>query len=90
MHLVETKVEGSGGLVGWLIAAWRELKVERQSAVKRMKVVETLALGAKNKLVLVSYGGERFLVGTGPETVGTIVRVRDEGRGLSLVREMGS
>ena len=43
-----------------------------------MRVVETLAIGAKKQLVLVSVGGERFLVGTGPESVQTIVRVRPE------------
>jgi flagellar biogenesis protein FliO len=43
-----------------------------------MEVVETLALGAKKQLILVSCDGERFLVGTGPESVQTIVRVRSE------------
>ena len=42
---------------------------------KRMRVLETLALGPKKQLVLVSCDGERFLVGTGPESVQTILRV---------------
>ena len=44
-------------------------------AKKRMRVVETLALGAKKQLVLVSCDGEHFLVGTGSEQVHTIVRL---------------
>ena len=52
-----------------------------------MRVVETLALGAKQKLLLVTCGGERFLVGTGPDSVSTIVRVRREDGGIAALRE---
>jgi hypothetical protein len=47
---------------------------------KRMQIVETLAVGPKTKLLLVSCGGEHFLVGTGPESVQTIVPTRSERR----------
>ena len=45
---------------------------------KRLKVLETLTIGTKKQLVLVSCGTECFLVGTGPESVQTIVRVSPE------------
>ena len=42
---------------------------------RRLQVLETLALGAKKQLVLVSCDGERFLVGAGAEQVQSIVRL---------------
>ena len=78
----------SAGVGVWLVESVREwLAGAPRQRKKQMRVVETLALGAKNKLVLVSCGGERFLVGTGSETIGTIVRVRGEAAGLAAVRE---
>ena len=41
-----------------------------------MRVIETLQIGGRKQLVLVSCAGERFLVGTGHESVQTIVHVR--------------
>ena len=76
------------GLGAWLVGHVREWMAGAPKERKRqMRVVETLALGAKHKLVLVSCGGERFLVGTGSETIGTIVRVRAEAAGMAVVRE---
>jgi len=49
--------------------------VSRGKSQKRMQVIETLSLGAKKQLVLVSCDGDRFLVGTGPDHVQTIVRL---------------
>ena len=70
-----------GGLAGWLLEVGAQVlgrgRVARQ---KEMRVVETLTIGAKKQLVLVSCGGERFLVGTGADNVGTIVRVGAEAR----------
>ncbi len=94
MHLVTTSAINiapkapMAGLAGWLLAAVRELRTGTMKAPrKQMRVVESLALGAKNRLVLVSCGGERFLVGTGPESVGTIIRVRAGTEGSSALRE---
>lgn len=67
-----------GGLAGWVLAAVQGLGAEH-GPVKQMRLVETLALGGRKQLLLVSCGGERFLVGTGAESVQTIVRVRAEG-----------
>jgi flagellar biogenesis protein FliO len=47
----------------------------RGQSQKRMRVIETLSLGAKKQLVLVTCDGDRFLVGTGPDHVQTIVRL---------------
>ena len=71
----------TAGLAGWLLealASWRGSAA--RPAARKLKVVETLPLGAKRQLLLVSCGGERFLVGTGPECVQTIVRVRPESK----------
>jgi flagellar biogenesis protein FliO len=38
-----------------------------------MRLAETLSLGGKRQLMLVICDGQRFLVGTGGEGVGTIV-----------------
>jgi flagellar biogenesis protein FliO len=44
-------------------------------AAKQMKLVETLALGGKRQLMLVSCGEQKFLVGAGADGVQTIVAV---------------
>ena len=94
LHVVPARVETSAaslpvaGLAGWLLKAYREYRAgSRNARRKHMRVVETLALGAKQKLVLVTCGGERFLVGTGPDAVSTIVRVRREDGGIAALRE---
>ncbi len=83
------------GLAGWLLeAAARVVGRRRAQAARRkqMRVVETLAIGPKKQLVLVSCGGERFLVGTGADSVQTIVRVGPEARvaaaGLTAKRDL--
>ena len=53
----------------------RELRGRRQQARRQMTIVETLPLGHRKEVVLVSCAGERFLVGTGAEGVQTIVRI---------------
>ena len=68
------------GFVGWLLDAmrwWRqrELRGRRQQARRQLTIVETLPLGPRKELVLVTCAGERFLVGTGAEGVQIVVRV---------------
>lgn len=65
------------GLAGWLLEVGARVlgRGRGQAVPKQMRVVETLTIGVKKQLVLVSCGGERFLVGTGADSVGTIVRV---------------
>jgi flagellar biogenesis protein FliO len=68
------------GLAGWvleMLRGWRGLHVV-QAKQRQLQLVETLPLGGKRQLMLVSCGGERFLVGGGMESVETIVRVAVE------------
>jgi hypothetical protein len=55
-------------------------------------VLETLAVGPKKQLLLVCCDGERYLVGTGPDTVQTIIRMeswdRSAGRAITTT-ELG-
>jgi flagellar biogenesis protein FliO len=88
MHLVQhNKTEG---LASWLLSMWSRRTMFAGSARakprKHMRVVETLPIGPKRNLFLISCDGERFLVGSGPDSVQTIVRVRAESAGLALVR----
>ena len=92
MHLVasvEKRVAvPAEGLATWLLGAWKALRTKAgPERRKHMRVVETLALDARHRLVLVSCEGERFLVGMGRENMGTIVRVQPESKGLGVIRE---
>jgi flagellar biogenesis protein FliO len=66
------------GLAGWLLGHIRGLRTERQLVTKQMHLLETLPLGGKRQLMLVSCAGESFLVGGGLESIETIVRVQAE------------
>jgi flagellar biogenesis protein FliO len=66
------------GLAGWAVSLLRGWRVEQKKSQRHMHLVETLPLGGKKQLMLVSCGGERFLVGGGQESVETIVRVSSE------------
>lgn len=66
------------GLAGWLMALSRRWRGLRAAQGKQMQLVETLPLGGKRQLMLVSCAGERFLVGGGTESVETIVRLKAE------------
>ena len=87
MHLV-TKQECGGGMTqnvagGWFGHLMRgivnlaagEWGGSRRAARRQMEVLETLNIGPKKQLMLVRCQGERYLVGTGTESVQTIVRV---------------
>ncbi len=67
------------GLAGWVFGLLRGCVGRREAQGKQMQLIETLALGGKRQLMLVSCGGERFLVGGGLESVETIVRVKADG-----------
>jgi flagellar biogenesis protein FliO len=67
-----------GGIGGWLLGLLRGIRSERRSAIRQMHLLETLPLGGKRQLMLVSCAGEHFLVGGGVESVETIVRVKGE------------
>jgi flagellar biogenesis protein FliO len=78
MSSMSTSIAGQGGsLAGWLLQKLRG-GLTRTSAERRMHVVETLSLGGKRQLVLVVCDGERFLVGIGAESVGSIRALGNE------------
>ncbi len=73
------------GLAGWFFRAITALlKMRATDAPRRsrrqLRVVETLQLGGRRQILLVSCHGERFLVGAGAEAIQTMVRVRSESR----------
>ncbi len=94
MHLVQdqnAKVQGElHGLAGWLVGLVKGsslfTKARNRGERKHMRVVESLPMGPKRHLYLVSCDGERFLVGGGLDSVQSIVRVRPETTSLGLVR----
>ncbi len=73
-------------IAGWvrgLTQSWPRERPDRQ-----MQLIETLALGGKKQLMLVSCGGEQFLVGGGSESIDSIVRIgveRSAGVGASCL-----
>lgn len=67
------------GLAGWILGLLRGVRGERITQRKQMRLEETLALGGRRQLMLVSCGGEHFLVGGGVDSVESIVRVKADG-----------
>ena len=66
------------GLVGWVLELVRGFRGHRETQRKQLRLVETLSLGGKRQLLLVTCAGESFLVGGGMESVETIVRLKAE------------
>jgi flagellar biogenesis protein FliO len=76
--LNETAASEVQGLAGWVLGlaqSWREPRVSQK---KQLQLVETLSLGGKRQLMLVTCAGESFLIGGSFESVETIVRLRAE------------
>jgi Flagellar biosynthesis protein, FliO len=66
------------GSAGW---AWRLLRLwrtQREVPRKQLRLVESLALGGKRQLMLVTCAGESFLVGGGADSVETIVHLKND------------
>ena len=66
------------GLAGWVLRLLRGWRGRREMQREQLRLLETLSLGGKRQLMLVTCDGERFLVGGGPESVETIVRLKGE------------
>ncbi|WP_158944160.1 flagellar biosynthetic protein FliO [Granulicella sp. S190] len=64
------------GLAGWVLGCVRSWRGQGVSQQKQLQLVETLPLGGKRQLMLVTCAGERFLVGGSFESVETIVRLK--------------
>jgi hypothetical protein len=73
-----------GGTIFASAMAWFNQRMDRMLGVegsrrrRHVNLMEVLPLGARGQLMLVSCEGERFLVGTGPNSVTALVRVRPE------------
>jgi flagellar biogenesis protein FliO len=89
MQIVENegrfmKPEPPSGLAAWLLMHFGgrlRVKFPRMGGARserRMKLAETLSLGGKRQLMLVICDGQRYLVGSGGEGVGTIVAMTPE------------
>jgi flagellar biogenesis protein FliO len=66
------------GLAGWVLGVLHSLRGRRKVQRRQLQLVETLPLGGKRQLMLVTCAGESFLVGGGLESVETIVRLKAE------------
>src|ERR1700677_1219566 len=66
------------GLAGWVQGLMRGLRGQREVKRKQLRLVETLALGGKRQLMLVTCAGESFLVGGGLDSVEAIVRLKKD------------
>jgi len=64
------------GLAGWVLSLFQSWRGQREMQQKQLRLVETLPLGGKKQLMLVTCAGESFLVGGGMESVETIVRLK--------------
>jgi flagellar biogenesis protein FliO len=85
MNVVESRdgilprlMEAIAGLFGGTWAG-RTARVAR-----RLQVLETLPLGPKKQLLLISCDGERYLVATGPDGVQTLTRVESRAQATDL------
>jgi flagellar biogenesis protein FliO len=66
------------GLAGWVLGRLRVWRGQPEMRRKQLRIVETLSLGGRRQLILVTCGGESFLVGGGMESVDAIVRLKAE------------
>jgi flagellar biogenesis protein FliO len=64
------------GLAGWVLGLLRGWRGQSDMQRKQLRLVETLPLGGKRQLMLVTCAGESFLVGGGTESVETIVQLK--------------
>jgi hypothetical protein len=69
------EVQGLASRVLGLLKGWHG---QHEMQRKQLRLVETLSLGGKRQLMLVTCAGESFLVGGGVESVETIVRLKAE------------
>jgi flagellar biogenesis protein FliO len=83
-------VQESQGLTGWLLDLLRGWSGKRAVQQKQLTLVETLSLGGKRQLMLVSCAGAHFLVGGGMDSIETIVRLPSEQSRGSVARDRGT
>jgi len=69
-----------GGFAGWAIKLFQQGRANAaaRSQEREMALIETLSLGGRKQLALVSVAGQKFLVGTSAEGVDSIALVPEE------------
>jgi flagellar biogenesis protein FliO len=73
-HAGTVSARGNKGLVGWLVEVIGA-RSRQNGRQKQMELLETLSLGGKRHLMLVSCGGGRFLVGANGDASMTIISI---------------
>lgn len=63
------------GIAGALLQWWAERRARTDASIRQLRVIETLPLNSKQKLMLVECAGQRFLLGVGLEQISSIVKV---------------
>ena len=83
--IVAQKQFKPGGVVGWAMSVWRARAVagEVQRKQRGLQVRETLSLGGRRQIALVTCGEREFLVGLCADTVDAIVAI-DEPRNAHI------
>ena len=66
---------GTQGLASWVLGLIQDWRSGSEVPLKRLRLVESLPLGGKRQLMLVACDEEIFLIGGGPENVGSIVQL---------------
>jgi flagellar biogenesis protein FliO len=63
-------------LIQWAARGLNVLGRSKAADQRQLKLVETMSLGGKRQLILVTCSGESFLVGAGVESIDSIVRLK--------------
>ncbi|QNI35275.1 flagellar biosynthetic protein FliO [Edaphobacter albus] len=66
------------GLAGMLMAFWANRRSLKAGVLSQMELIETLPLGGKRELMLVQCAGKRFVVGSGSDSIDSIVLLDSE------------
>ena len=72
---METSQMNQHGIAGALLQWWAERRSRNETSIRQLRVIETLPLNSKQKLMLVDCAGQRFLVGVGSEQISSIVKL---------------
>ncbi|WP_390890493.1 flagellar biosynthetic protein FliO [Tunturiibacter lichenicola] len=75
---ISTASSGVQGLADWILTSLRAWRGQREATQRQLRLVESLPLGGKRQLMLVTCAGESFLVGAGVDSIVTIVRLTTE------------
>ena len=75
------------GVVAFLM---KNVFARRARSEKKLKLIETLSLGGKKQIMVVLYEDQLYFVGSGAESVGSIVPVPKSSQNTASWNESGS